>query len=82
MGNMAVIETEMYKEGFLKFMDSLNCQSYKIEKVEDPENNYNYYYEVEIEFKEFGFLKVLRFSELINSYVRYHNHSIREYMLE
>ena len=79
---MAFIETEMYKDGFVKFMESLNCQSYTIEKIEDPDNTFNYYYEAEIEFKEFRFLKVIRFSEVLNSYIRYFNHSIREDMLE
>lgn len=55
MGNMAIIETEMYKEGFLKFMESLNCKSYAIEKVEDPDGNFNYYYEAEIKYQQLNF---------------------------
>lgn len=82
MGNMAIIETEMYKEGFLKFMESLNCKSYAIEKVEDPDGNFNYYYEAEIKYQQLNFLKVLRFSEVVNSYARYHNHTLREDILD
>lgn len=82
MGNMAIIETEMYKEGFLKFMESLNCKSYTIEKVEDPYGNFNYYYEAEIKYQQLNFLKVLRFSEVVNSYARYHNHTLREDILD
>ena len=50
MGNMAILETEMYKDSFIKFMEALWCKSYTLEKVEDPDNNYNYYYEAEIEY--------------------------------
>jgi len=82
MGNMAKVETEMYKDSFIKFMEALWCKSYIIEKVEDPENVHNYYYEAEIELDDNSFLRVLRFSETINSYVRFHNHTIREYLLE
>lgn len=82
MGNMAILETEMYKDSFIKLMDALWCKSYTLEKVEDPDNNYNYYYEAEIEYRDNSFLKVIRFSETINSYVRFHNHTIRESLLE
>lgn len=79
---MAIAETEMYKNDFVKLMESLWCKSYTIEKVEDPDNIYNYYYEAEVEFNDYSFLKVIRFSEVLIAYARYHNHSIREYHLE
>jgi hypothetical protein len=70
----------MYKDR-LNFVAALLCMSYTLEKVDDPDNNYNYY-EAEIEYRDSSFLKVIRFSETINSYVRFHNHTIRKSALE
>ena len=61
-------------------MEALCCKSYTLDKVDDPDNNYNYY-EAEIEYRDSSFLKVIHFSETINSYVRFHNHTIRNYYL-
>ena len=82
MGNMAIAETEMYKQGFTGLMQSLWCTAYTIEKVEDPSEVHNYYYEAEIDFKYGSFLKVLRFSEAVSAYARFHNHTLREHHLE
>ena len=57
-------------------------ESYTIEKVEDPSEVHNYYYEAEIDFKDGSFLKVLRFSEAVSAYARFHNHTLREHHLE
>ncbi len=62
-------------------MEALWCKSYTLETGDDPDNNYNYY-EAEIGYRDSSFLKVIRFSETINSYVRFHNHTIRESLLE
>ena len=78
---MAMLETEMYKIGFIKLMESLWCKTYSIEKVEDPDAAHDYYYEARIDYKSDGLLKVIRFSEALNAYVRFHNHTIREYHL-
>ncbi len=63
LGNVSTFETDFFKESMDSFLASFNCKDVEIEKF--PIDDHSYYFEYDIKFENFSFIKVQRFVEAL-----------------
>ncbi|MBB4034859.1 hypothetical protein GGR21_000746 [Dysgonomonas hofstadii] len=81
MGNMSMYETEMLKDAMANFLKAVQVSDCEILKISDEEPSDSYYYSADICYKRHSFLPVLRFSEALNAFCRFHSIDLQEHLL-
>ncbi|AUX17149.1 hypothetical protein AQ623_01625 [Flavobacterium columnare] len=66
MGNMSMLETDMFKNAVENFFKAFQYSNYEIEKMEFGQSDY--YYEVRVYYSNIFYSKVVRFSEALISF--------------
>lgn len=77
MGNISVMETDMQKKAIIAFLKSFYVKP-SISRIRCGESKYDYYYEADISYENYEYLKVLRFSESLRAFCLFWHMSYME----